>query len=326
MLRLRNLILLLIVIAVAAASYYWKSEQELTLPSGFAAGNSRIEATEVDVATKTAGKVEQITVNEGDWVSQGQVLAVMDTEQAKASLAVANANLNKANESKKYAQAILAQRRSEVTLAKKELERTQALVKKGHLSQEVMDQKETQKATAQAAMQAASVQVAEAQAAIEAAKAEVTKAQVVIADSQLTTPRNGRVLYRLAEPGEVLAAGGKVVTLIDVSDVYMYLFLPTDQAGQTRVGAEVRIVLDAYPNVSIPAHVSFVAPQAQFTPKSVETEEEREKLMFRVKVKIEEDILRKYAEQVKTGVPGVAYIKLDDNAQWPEKVPPLATY
>ena len=106
----------------------------------------------------------------------------------------------------------------------------------------------------------------------------------------------------------------------------MYLFLPTDQAGQTRVGAEVRIVLDAYPNVSIPAHVSFVAPQAQFTPKSVETEEEREKLMFRVKVKIEEDILRKYAEQVKTGVPGVAYIKLDDNAQWPEKVPPLATY
>ncbi|GMA55403.1 hypothetical protein GCM10025857_67600 [Alicyclobacillus contaminans] len=162
----------------------------MSLPTGFAAGNSRIEATEVDVATKTAGKVEQIEVNEGDWVTQGQVLAVMDTEQAEANLAVANANLNKANESKKYAQAILAQRRSEVTLARKELERTQVLVKKGHLSQEVMDQKETQKATAQATMQAASVQVAEAQAAIEAAKAEVTKAQVVIADSQLTTPRN----------------------------------------------------------------------------------------------------------------------------------------
>ncbi|HEC74015.1 MAG TPA: HlyD family efflux transporter periplasmic adaptor subunit [Methylophaga aminisulfidivorans] len=324
--RFRNIFLLIILITLAGGSYYWRTTEELSLPEGFAAGNSRIEATEVDIATKTAGKVEQIFVNEGDWVTANQLLAVMDTEQAKASLAVAEAMLVKAKESKKYAQAILSQRRSEVTLAAKEFDRTQVLVKKGHLSQEVMDQKRSQKLTAQASMQGASVQVAEADAQIAAAVAEVHKAQVVIDDSQLKTPRNGRVLYRLSEPGEVLAAGGKVITLIDVSDVYMVVFLPTDLAGKTRVGAEARIVVDAYPEFSIPATVSFVAPQAQFTPKAVETEEERQKLMFRVKVKIDPTVLAQFADRVKTGVPGLAFITLDDNAEWPEQVPPLIQY
>lgn len=323
MIRFRGLILFLLLVVVATASYLWKTQQTLDLPDSFAAGNSRIDATEVDVATKTAGEVAEIMVEEGDWVQAGQMLALMDTEQAEADRSVAKANLNRAQESRNYAQAILRQRQSEVSLARKELERAEKLVRQGHLSQEVLDQRLTQKTTAEAAMQASRVQIAEAEANIEAARAQLNKTEVVLEDSRLLAPRDGRVLYRLAEPGEVLAAGGKVLTLIDVSDVFMTLFLPTAQAGRVMVGAEARIVLDAWPEMSVPASVSFVAPQAQFTPRSVETQSEREKLMFRVKVKVGKDILKRYAERVKTGVPGMAYIKLEQGVAWPELIPPL---
>ena len=164
------------------------------------------------------------------------------------------------------------------------------------------------------------------EAAIAAAVARTQKIATEINDSILKSPIQGRVLYRVAEPGEVLPAGGKVVTILQLSDVYMTIFLPTEQAGRVIVGSDGRIVLDAAPHLVIPAAVSFVAPRSQFTPKEVETRTEREKLMFRVKVRIDPDLLARHLEKVKTGVPGVAYVRLDPSVEWPEylrvKLPP----
>ena len=164
--------------------------------------------------------------------------------------------------------------------------------------------------------------------AVESASAEARRIQTQIDDSSLTAPRPGRIEYRLAEPGEVLASGGKVVTLLDLSDVYMTIFLPTAQAGRVFIGSEARIILDAAPQLVIPAKVSFVSAQAQFTPREVETQSEREKLMFRVKVKIDPAVLRAHMEKVKTGLPGEAYVLLGSNATWPErfavKLPPVS--
>ena len=98
----------------------------------------------------------------------------------------------------------------------------------------------------------------------------------------------------------------------------MTFFLPTDQAGKVVIGADARIVLDALPGLPIPAKVSFVSPTAQFTPKEVETRTEREKLMFRVKVKVDPELLKHYAERVKTGLPGKGFVRLDATAAWPE--------
>jgi HlyD family secretion protein len=179
-------------------------------------------------------------------------------------------------------------------------------------------QQEAQRAAAEAALAAARIDVDYREAAIAAAAARIERIRTDIADSTLTTPIRGRVLYRLAEPGEVLPAGGKVVTVLELSDVYMTIFLPTDEAGRTIIGAEGRIVLDAAPHLVIPAAVSFVAPRAQFTPKEVETRTEREKLMFRVKVRIDPELLARHSEKVKTGRPGVAYVRLDPHVQWPE--------
>jgi len=314
---------LLLSIIIVIALYIWKVSQTPELPDGFATGNSRIEATAVDIATKNGGKIAKIAVIEGEWVKAGQLLATMDTEELEADLNVAEANLRRTLQGKRYASAIVIQRKSELVLTKKELRRVQNLVKRGSASKQLLDQHQTRQSTSEAALQAANVQVAEAVAAIEAAEAQVVKIKVRLEDSLLISPRDGRVLYRLAEPGEILGMGGKVLTIVDLSDVYMTLFLPTQQASRVSIGADARIVLDAMPDISIPAKVSFIAPRSQFTPRAVETRTEREKLMFRVKVKIDSAILKYYAERVKTGVPGMAYVQLDPNMPWPDNLPPL---
>ena len=113
--------------------------------------------------------------------------------------------------------------------------------------------------------------------------------------------------------------------MIDISSVYMDIYLPTLNAGQARIGTDARIVLDAYPDRPIPAKVSFVATQSQFTPKTVETQTERERLMFRIRVRIDPALLRAHAEAVRTGLPGVAYVRLDPAVAWPPRLQGNAT-
>jgi HlyD family secretion protein len=168
--------------------------------------------------------------------------------------------------------------------------------------------------------------VAGAKSTVDAAVATVTRIKVDIDDSSLVAPRDGRVQYRIAQPGEVLAGGGKVLNLVDLGDVFMTFFVPETAAGKLVMGSEVHIVLDAAPQYVIPARISFVASTAQFTPKTVETASERQKLMFRVKAQIDRELLQKHLTLVKTGLPGMVWIKLDAQAQWPAelatKVPP----
>lgn len=309
----------LVVIILAVLTWQLMPDGQ-NLPEHIAVGNGRIEATEVDIATRIPGRLESFSVKEGDLVEANQLLAVMDTDELSARLAASEANLHKAEQAQLLAEAVVAQRESEQRYARGELARIETLVDRGHASREQLDRARTSAETADAALQAARVQVASAQAGIEAARAAIRQIQTNIDDSQLSTPVGGRVLYRLAEPGEVLAAGGKVATVLDVTDVYMTIFLPTSQAGRVRVGSDARIILDALPDYVVPAEVSFVAAEAQFTPKSVETRSEREKLMFRVRVRINPDLLKAYRDRVKTGVPGEAYVRLEENQPWPENL------
>ncbi len=230
------------------------------------------------------------------------------------------------------AQAVVVQRESELDNAKRRLARSQTLSREGAASIQQLDDDQAAVRNAQAALDAAKAQAKAAEAAIVASKAQVTGARAAveaatatvarieadIQDSQLKAPRDGRVQYRVAQPGEVLGAGGKVLNMIDLSDVYMTFFLPETVAGKVALGTEVHLVLDAAPQYVIPARVSFVASVAQFTPKTVETAIERQKLMFRVKARIDPELLKKHLKQVKTGLPGVAWLKLDAQAQWPQ--------
>ncbi len=340
--------LLLAAIAVGAAALAWWGWQRLAVSGpgeGFVSGNGRIEATEIDVSTKLAGRIQDILVNEGDFVKAGQVLATMQLDtlqaqrdeaeaslrQAEHAVAAAEAQVALRESDAAAAEAVVVQREAELDAAQRRHGRTQTLAREGATSQQQLDDDRATVRGAQAALTAARAQARAAKAAINAAEAQrigaesavgaaqasVQRIDADIRDSQLKTPRSGRVQFRVAQPGEVLGAGGRVLNVIDLSDVYMTFFLPNEVAGQVALGSEVRIVLDAAPNTPVPATVSFVASAAQFTPKTVETASERQKLMFRVKAQIPPALLQRYLEYVKTGLPGVAWVKLDPDAEWP---------
>ena len=316
---LKRIGVILLAAAAAGAVYFVVLKLEgPSLPETIASGNGRIEATMVDIETKLPGRLETITVEEGDMVKKGALLASIDTQELDARYAQAKAQIRQARQQRALALTLVKQRESERVLAQKNLERSKTLYINKNIPLVQLQQHETTLKVAEAALEAARAQVVSADAAIDAAKAQAETIKANLDESRLYSPIDARVLYRLREPGEIIGSGGKVLTLLDPTDVYMTVFLPTAQAGRIDVGSEARIVLDAWPGVAIPARVTFISPQAQFTPKEIETQSEREKLMFRIKVKIDETLLRRYAERVKTGLPGVAYIRMDPQTPWPE--------
>ncbi len=304
-------------VSTVAVGVYLFLHRQAGLAEGFASGNGRLEATEVDVATKVAGRLSELGPREGDWVEAGAVVGRIDADDLRAQVRAAEAQVVQAQKAVDEARAGVRKSETDVTLAGKTLKRSESLVDKGFISRSKLDTDQTGMAGAMAGMAQAQSKVAEADAAVAAAVAKAESLQATVNDTALKAPISGRVLYRLAEPGEVLAAGGKALTLVDLSDMYMTIYLPTDKAGQVALNSEARIVLDALPGQPIPAVVSFVAAKAQFTPREVETRSEREKLMFRIKIKPDPAWLAAHRDLAKGGMPGVAYVRLDAGAPWP---------
>lgn len=288
------------------------------LPDGIVSGNGRIEAVQVDISTRIAGRVKDISAEEGDLVHPGQTVAQIDTAQLRAQLLKAQADMASAESEVASAQASIAQMQAQLILAEKELLRSKQLVDEGHTSKENYDTRVSNRDVARANLAAAEANLVSKQRNVDAKRASAAEIQTQIDDGLLTAPILGRVLYRLAEPGEVMSAGGKVLTLVNLTDIYMEIFLPSTQAHRVSVGSEARIKLDIG-DFAVPATVSFVSPESQFTPKQVETSSERDKLMFRVKVRVPQNLVLRYIDSVKTGVRGVAYVRLSGQTEpaWP---------
>ncbi len=319
--RLRFSIGLFAVLFVAGgAGFYWWKHAQLQLPAGISWGNGRLEADEIDIDTKFPGRIAELRVDIGDMVAAGQLVARMDTRDLQESLQKSQAQVKQAQRAIEEAKANLEQQRTQQTLAAQERDRTQALLTKGFATRELFDQRKQALDGANAGLSAATNRVAEAERALEASQHDVGLYTVNINDNDLVAPRDGRIQYRIANIGEVLPAGGKVFTMLDISYVYMDIYLPAPESGKIKVGTEGRILLDAYPNAPIPAKVSFIASQAQFTPKTVETQSERDKLMFRIRVRIDPGRSRVHAASVRSGLPGVAYLRADPNVVWPKNL------
>ena len=308
-------------LAVAAIVAWWLL-RPAGVPEGFAVSNGRIEATEVDIASKIAGRIDTILVKEGQFVREGEVLAKMDTrvlqeqrleaiaqiKEAQSAVAAAQALLEQRQSETRAAQSLVNQRQAELDSVAKRHTRSRSLAQRGAISAQQLDDDRAAAESARAALESAKAQVSASKAAIEAARTNIIQAQTRVEaaqaterriaadidDSELKAPRDGRVQYRVAEPGEVLAAGG------------------------LKLGGEARLILDAAPDLRIPATISFVASVAQFTPKTVETSDERLKLMFRVKARIPPELLQQHLEYVKTGLPGVAWVRVNEELPWPD--------
>ena len=336
-----------VMFALAVTAIAWQQFATGTRDDGLVSGNGRIEAVEIYVAAKSAGRLKEILVHEGDFVTAGRVVALMDTQsleaerkqaqaqlrQANAAIATAHSQLAQRQSEKTAVEALVAQREAELEAVRRRAARIIELAAGRVTSQQEADDARAGVDGASAALSAARAQVAatvaaittagtqisNARAAAQAADAAVARVQTDIDDSTLTAPCDGRVQYIVARPGEVIGAGGRVLNVVDLGDVYLSFCLPTAMVGRLAIGTDARIVLVAAPERVIPAEVSFVADVAQFTPKTVETAGEREKLMFRVHAQIPRHLLVKYRDQVKTGLPGVAYVRLDQETAWPHR-------
>lgn len=311
----------------------------------FVMGNGRIEATEVTISAKLPGRIEKLYIEEGDLVTNGQKLVEIQTDELRADLMKAKAAL---------AQAEAAVKEAEIAIGVKEAERdaANALVseKKSVLRgaenkdrryksaqagaipvtdiediEATIQMYKAQLASAEASAKKAAVEIDSARSRLDSARANVLAQKAAIArievdlkDSTIVAKHDGRIQYRIAQLGEMVGSGAGILNLVDLTDVYMTLFIPEKLVGRIAQGADCRIVLDAAKAWPIPAKISYVSSIAQFTPKTVETEVEREKLMFRVRARIPAELLKKNIEYARTGLPGVAYVRLDPQAEWPE--------
>jgi len=308
--------------AGGGAYLIWKQREADALPKGIVSINGRVEATQVDIATKIAGRVIELIPQEGDMVSPGEVVARLDKAELEAQLQQGQAVAVLARRTLAKAQADVESRKAELLFAEQEFERAAALVEKRITPVEKYDQRKQALDSAKSTLTVAHEGVNQAEAAVKAADAQVARLQSLFNDTTIVSPVRGRVQYRLIEPGAVLPAGGRIATVINLSDVYMTIFLPASVAGRLKIGDEARAVVDSRPGYVFPGRVSFVSPESQFTPKTVETKWEREQLYFRAKLQAPLNSLKGIEEEVKAGLRGVGYVKVDPAAEWPARLAP----
>jgi len=314
------ILVLAAVVLVGGGIAAWVILGKPALPPGFAGGNGRLEAKEIYVSTKYPGRIQDVLFNEGDTVEAGQVVARMDTTALEAQLREAVAQIKVAQDNGDVARANIAVKKAAFDYATKEYQRSEELVGKGAVSQQEAEIDKARMLASRAELDGARVQLVQTHSSVDAAIASADRLRAEIQDAVLVSPIRARVENRLSEPGEVLPAGGRVFSLNDLSDVYMYVYLPESVTGKVPLGSEARIVLDAAPQYPIRTYVSFVSPVAQFTPKTVETAEERHNLTFRVKLQLDKNRLRDWEPLVKVGLPGMGFVRWDTNANWPDNL------
>ena len=316
--KILPVVLGIIVLAVLAAGIWFihRQEQLGALPAGLAQSNGRLELERIDVATLYPGRVKAVFVEEGDEVKAGDVLAELSSDTASSRVEAAKAQKQRAQETAARANAEIKAYEQRLKVAQMELDNAAAMRRSELVSDSELSKRRAERDSAAASVAAAKAAHAEAQAAIAAAGAQMSEAASANDDMLIRSPIAGRVEYKIAEVGNVLAAGGKVVSLLDPADASMNIFLPAPQVARLKLGDEARIVLDGIDAV-FPARISYVASDAQFTPKNVETVNERAKLMFKVKLKVPSATALQYKGLLKGGMTGNGYVRLNEQAQWP---------
>lgn len=249
--------LVLVGVAAYAGWRYFRADRS---PAALLASGT-VEATEAQLGFQAPGRIEAIAVREGDAVKLGQVLARLDTRETEARLAQARAQVDAA--------------RVRLAEAERDLKRSEALFRGGAIGQEAYDK--------------AQVAYKVARSDQEQARAQVAALEAVLANMQIRASFDGIVSVRHHEPGEVVPAGAPILTVMNPNDRWVRIYMAENRLGAVRLGQKVTIATDTYPNKRYGGEVAYIASQAEFTPKNVQTTEERVKLVYAVKVRITDD-------------------------------------
>lgn len=273
--------------------------------------SGRLEAPVVDLAPKVAGRVVEVKVREGDRVKAGDLIARLDLgetalapERDARGLQSAEARFNDLRVGSRSAEiagaeADLADKKAAVELARRELERQEALLSKKVGTQRDTDTARTnmERAVANAKMAADRLQLLregfrkgqteQARVDVERARAVLKQSESVAREADIRAPADGVILHRMAEPGLLLGPGQPAVTLAFSNRLYVRTFIPETQLGRVRPGSPAEVTVDAFPGKTFPARVTEISPDAEFTPKPVDTPRERVNLVYAAKVDLD---------------------------------------
>ncbi len=310
-------------IALLSAAALWIVLRGGDATDGTLAASGTVEATTADLGFQLAGRVLEMSADEGDAVTTGQRLALLDTRELQANVDAARAQeaaaaarlaeLRAGARPQEISAAEAAERSAaqQATTASRELERARTLFDGGAISRQELDRAETALEVAEAAQEQAMEALAllregvrqetiEAQrAAVNQARAAVARAKATLDNAVVTAPFDGVVTVRHREPGETVAPGAPVVTLLDRDDRWVRIYVREDLIGRVQIGAQASITTDSWPDRTYEGRVVFIGSEAEFTPRNVQTEEERTKLVYPVKVRITGDA----NFELKPGVP-----------------------
>lgn len=308
--RIRIIVPVVVVLAAVAA---WLLVRNGGGDGAGLAASGTVEGTEADLGFQVPGRVAEVSVQEGDVVSGGQVLAVLDTTELRAGrdaassqLAAAEARLTELNRGARpeeiaQAQAAARSATQRADDARRDARRAQSLFDGGAISQQALDKALTARDVAEAGQDQADqalalvregprVETIRAQEAmVNQARANVSRADATLANAVIKAPFPGRVTIRHREPGETVSPGAPVVTVLNPEDRWVRIYVREDQIGRVKIGMSAHISSDTYPDKVYDGRVTYIGSQAEFTPRNVQTTEERIKLVYPVKVQISGD-------------------------------------
>jgi len=309
----KRLMIAVPVLLVLAGVTTWLVLRNGNGEAGVISASGTVEATEADLGFQVPGRVEEVVPHEGDVVTGGVELARLDTgeltaarDAAAAQLQAAEARLAELRRGSRpqevlQAEAALRSAQQRADEAGRDADRTQKLFDGGAVSQQALDRALTARDVADAAMDQARqtlamvregprVETIRAQEAmVQQARANVARAEAALANAVVYAPFDGRITVRHREPGETVSSGAPVLTLLDPGDRWVRIYVREDQIGRVKLGMGARITSDTYPDKVYQGEVTFVGSEAEFTPRNVQTTEERIKLVYPVKVRISGD-------------------------------------
>jgi HlyD family secretion protein len=330
----KRIILIMVVLGIVSlAVLQWRLDQGPVTPENriFVSGN--IEAVEVDLSFRIMGEIYSLPIDEGDELDKGQVVATLDTDTLRALKGAAEAEINAAKavldeleegtreEDIAMARARLKAAEHRMENAKEEYLRHLPLFKRGVISESTFDMRETSLEVAQEDYNNAKEalneaiegpreeQIRQAKARLERAKWEFRKIELDIEHSTVKSPIPGVVLVKSNELGEVVLPGATVATIGRLDEVWLKGYIAENRLGMVKLGQKVNVISDTYPDKKYEGKVTFISSRAEFTPKNVQTKEERIKQVYRIKVTIPNK-----KRELKIGMPAEGYIVIDDKS------------
>ena len=294
--RIRTMLSLgLLAMVLGTTGYlWWRHGTVEPLPEGLIQANGRVEAGHYTVASKVAARVAEVRVQEGDTVAAGQVVVRLEAREIQARVLRARRSLEAARAATRSD--------TEPSAARRRLRR---LAAEGSVSERDAERAELDRQVARDRLAAARAQVGVAEAAL-------AEAEVLLAELEIAAPAAGVVATRVVDPGDVVAAGAPLVDLVDLDRVYLKVYIPERWIGRLRLGLPARIWVDAFPDTPFPATVRYISPRAEFTPREVQTPEERVKLVYAVKLYLDANP----DHRLTPGLPADAVIRWREDAPW----------